>query len=337
MTRRYVYDDIQLLTQQPPTYVVPQEVLDVVIYLESVISIPTYEETPVHTVNHHRRVPHSAVLQKKDKQKSKPEDWSSIRSSFKPTNMHIKTEGIDKQMNDLRVALNKLSNKNYETQKNAIILIINQVLSLEDNTETTAKICHFVFDIASANKFFSEIYANLYQELIETGNDIFRTILLEYVEEFKTTVSQLMYCDPTDDYDGYCRYVKLNDNRRAMSTFIVMLVNRHVLSTELFIHLILHFQAAMMTYLDDIHREKECEELSELLFIVLSHGCQNPALTHSDAWSTQILPTVLLISKMSSKDKTHPSITSRAIFKQLDLVDFINKKGNHGKGNLGSL
>ena len=45
-------------------------------------------------------------------------DWKTIQPqyNFKPVKIEVK-EGFDKQINDIRIALNKLSNKNIETQK----------------------------------------------------------------------------------------------------------------------------------------------------------------------------------------------------------------------------
>jgi hypothetical protein len=53
------------------------------------------------------------------------EDWENIRKTivFKP-NKIVAKEGIEKIVNDIRVALNKISVKNYETQMQHIYKLL---------------------------------------------------------------------------------------------------------------------------------------------------------------------------------------------------------------------
>jgi hypothetical protein len=53
-------------------------------------------------------------------------DWENVRvPTFVPTKIETK-EGIEKQINDFRILLNKISSKNYETQRDLIFNKINE-------------------------------------------------------------------------------------------------------------------------------------------------------------------------------------------------------------------
>jgi len=59
--------------------------------------------------------------------KHNEDSWISSRD-FKPTIIVEKKEGADKIMNDIRGALNKISNKNYDTNKDMIIGYLNELM-----------------------------------------------------------------------------------------------------------------------------------------------------------------------------------------------------------------
>ena len=64
--------------------------------------------------------------------------------------------------NQIRISLNKLSKNTYNAQRNDIMQQMN-ALPAEQYTEIAA----LIFEIASTNKFYSNIYADLYKELVD--------------------------------------------------------------------------------------------------------------------------------------------------------------------------
>ena len=89
--------------------------------------------------------------------------------NFKTTKIETKT-GIEKQVNDLRVMLNKISKATYEKQRDAILAAFRDYFTSTEEglvtNENTTRLSKAVFDIASTNKFYSELYADLFKELI---------------------------------------------------------------------------------------------------------------------------------------------------------------------------
>jgi hypothetical protein len=227
--------------------------------------------------------------------------------------------GVEKNINDIRISLNKISNKNYETQKE---IILNHMLIIDDD-ESLQKVAQFIFDVVSSNKFYCELYADLFKELVNK-TPIFLRILYEHVSEYKSSLDNLKYIDSTIDYDGYCNYVKNNENRRAMATFFMMLSARNIINNKIILSIIDHFQTSLLKLIDIKDNVLECEEISEIIFIFISIGNSNDLLIIEEEWNDKIIPCVKQISKF--KVKEHSSLSSRIIFKQMDLNDFVSKR-----------
>ena len=152
-------------------------------------------------------------------------EWENLRKdmNFKPTVMENK-EGYEKIINEIRICLNKLTDKNYAKQRDEIFEHIRGILVFEDelSKEGLKRVSNALFDIASTNKFFSKIYAQIYAELMNEFA-IFSEILGGFLTEFVNKITTIHYVDPDKDYDGYCLYVKSQDSRRATSGFMIHL------------------------------------------------------------------------------------------------------------------
>ena len=88
-----------------------------------------------------------------------------------------------------------------------------------------------IFTIASQNKFYSNLYAQLYSELKEKIQAI-QDIFLKSYEEFIKTFEIIEYVEAEEDYDKFCLVNKDNDNRKAMSLFIVYLTNYNMIENQ---------------------------------------------------------------------------------------------------------
>jgi len=267
------------------------------------------------------------IVRRNGRSQSSDMDWErdkdkNTQSTFKITKMETK-EGVEKRINEIRAALNKISKKNYDVQKTAIIQNIDSFYENESNIETRVedigKISQYIFDIASSNKFFSELYAELYRELIGKY-DIFGTILTDFVNNFNENIQHIQYVNSDKDYDGYCNYVKMNDNRKATSTFIVNLMKNGILPNQTVMQIIRFFMSQIVNYIDEPDRINEVEEITENLFIFVSQS--QAELSKLDEWTSEFVPKIGSIAKM--KVSEHKSISNRVIFKYMDIVDSLN-------------
>jgi hypothetical protein len=247
------------------------------------------------------------------------EDWKNVRTVFKATKIEIK-EGTEKQISEIRTALNKLSNKNVDTQKNVIIQLIHQTMNETKETDDDLnKIAKIIFDIASSNKFYSEIYADLYKELISEFS-IFNDKLENLIDNYKESLNNICAVDPNVDYDGYCKYTKTNDLRKAMISFIVNLTKKNVINDEMILNLILYLFDIVSKNAQEPNKTNEVEEITENIFIIITQS--SSLLNTSEVWDNQIIPKINELSKIRKTDpERYISMTNRAGFKYMDMVD----------------
>ena len=257
---------------------------------------------------------------------SNSDDWNSGKS-FKATKIMTK-EGVEKDINDIRISLNKISNKNYETHRDLIILLVekfmddpgNELDASENTLMNIKKIAQFIFDIASTNKFYGDIYADLYKELVEKF-EIFSTILNDFVSNYNNNIYTLQYVDSNVDYDAYCEYNKANETRRATASFLVLLMNRSVLKTSTLTDLIIHFQSVFTKYISEENRTNEADEITEVLFLLITMGAE--ILSVLPEWESTIIPNIIITSKLKAKEQK--SMSSRSVFKYMDLLKKIGR------------
>ena len=257
------------------------------------------------------------------KSKDRPSmDWENVRVPvFTPTKMQTK-EGIEKQINDFRILLNKISSKNYETQRDLIFSKLDEIISTNEyNSEADLeKIAVIIFDIASANKFYSDLYADLYVELINKF-EIFDDKLDGMLDKYYESLKNIHYVDHNVDYDGFCNYTKTNDLRKAMASFIVNLMKKCAIEKDKVIGLISSIQTLAKDYINSENRVNEVDEIIENLFLLLTQSVS--ALYSEEKWSSEVLPSVNELSKLKSKDCK--SLSSRAVFKCMDILDNLNR------------
>jgi hypothetical protein len=239
-----------------------------------------------------------------------------------------------------------MSESNYDTQSKLVIDIIEKyfILSSEStdddndkfgkgiteakNDETkyikndfVERFSFVLLTILSGNTFLSSVYSKLYKKLISKYT-IFEETLNTFIENFKLKIEEeVHYIDPDKDYDGYCKYVKNNDNRKATSLFIVNLVKINGLDKQYIISILEHFLTKSLQFIDMENKINEVEEITDNIFIIVSNIYL--VIYKTSQWKDNIYPIILQISKM--KNKEHLSISSRIIFKYMDVQGFINK------------
>jgi len=231
----------------------------------------------------------------------------------------VTREGMEKQLNDIRVYLNKISTKTYETLKTNIMDEITKFMESEsenNNFETDfQRIISFVFDIASSNKFYSELYAELYKELITTIPR-FADAIPAFLQSYRESVRNIKCVDQNVDYDGFCANNKINERRKATSTFLVHMLKKGIIDSKQLLDIIVDLQNLSLQYVDQDGRVNEVDELTENLFILMTMG--SPLLIDNDKWSGEIIPLANTFAAMKSKEKK--SLSSRAVFKYMDIV-----------------
>lgn len=249
----------------------------------------------------------------------KAEDWSAVRS-YKTTKIPEVKEGTEKSIKDIRIALNKFSNKNAETQHDVIVTLIKQVMSeSKEVEEDTKKVCTLIFDIVSANEFYSALYAKLYKDLIGIFPE-FSGKIVDILDKYKESFNNIKVVDPNVDYDGFCDNVKSNDLRRAMTTFIINLAKNQAINESDVLNIILYLEELVISYAEEPDKSPVVEEITENIFIFVTQG--NKMLNATAIWKERIIPNIHAISKLRKTDSAkYKSMSSRATFKYMDMID----------------
>ena len=233
---------------------------------------------------------------------------------FKITTMEQK-DGIEKTFNEIQILLNKLSAKNYDTNSEKIFELVH-IHQLHENDESLRKIGDFIFMVVSQNTFFSEIYANLFAIFIEKFA-VFQQILIERVELYATAFQNYKYVDQTSNYEEYCAFNKTNDAKKATATFFNHLMNKHILTTEHITKIITELQNVIQA-----NMENQTANIIDELFEFLSIFMSNTQITLYDN-CPNLIENVRMISKIAPRERK--SISSRTIFKAIELLDKIQK------------
>jgi len=240
-------------------------------------------------------------------------EWETMRS-FKATKIESKT-GIEKTVNDIRIALNKMSDKNYDKQQSAVLALVADHFNGSESEEDTRRISRAIFDIASTNKLNSGIYANLYKSLVDL-NIVFRTLLDEFVSGVTNMDGFPIYVDPDTDYDGFCVYSKACDRKKATSTFLVHCLKVDLIDPSQIAQILGEFLEYVETHIESDGFSKLVEEVIENVFVITTL-CGKSVTSRKNNWK----PVVERLAARRSDGL--PSFSNRAAFKCMDILEQI--------------
>jgi hypothetical protein len=233
--------------------------------------------------------------------------WTTPKETFKATHFVSQNKSLsDTYLSDIRVFLNKISEKTFDKLKENIIDIYSKV-----EPENKLFVAEQIFDIASSNVFLSTMNAKLYGDLInvdDTFGKVLETRCQEYWKEF-TEVENLSHPENTKEID----------RRLSMTKFLVCLyLHDTLLSLENFMEKLSEWAERVMIWGQEPGRTSAVEELTEHLFWHLQQSYMRLSEQFPDKWDQMYE----IISELSEKTvKDWPSLSNRAIFKYRDLMD----------------
>lgn len=224
-----------------------------------------------------------------------------------------KKEGDEKIINDIRSSLNKLSDKNYDTQLELLIENIDLLIEDKDDKNIT-NIMELLIDISSGNSYLSNLYAKLWKCLIEKyGNNNYIDMLFD---KYTNLINNIEYMDPNIDYDKHCKINKVNDKRKNITTFMVNLLQENVITKEYCINVINNVIDDIENNIIDNIPEYKNDELVEILKVLVTNSVS--ILKTHNSWKN-IHDYIVDISNKKKKDLN--SISTRTLFKFMDMRD----------------
>lgn len=323
LNMKYTLIDFSDITFNGFDLVISDHIIKMISDLASEVGSPTYVKTPVFQKRENPMKAESSTKNpnykkrrgNKDMEILNDEHWEPIKN-FQPTKIESKC-GIDIQIDTIRGFLNKMTDKNYIDNKNKIIDVINNLVSENVSNEDIIKVSTTIFDIASTNRYYSKIYADLYSELIN-HYDMMRIVFEESLNKFISLFDNIEYVDSVVDYDKFCKINKDNEKRRALSSFFINLMTNKIISKEIIISITRNLLFQIYTFISEENKKNEVDELTENISILYKKNMY-------DSIQYELIDNMTIqqvIEKLAhSKSKDYKSFTNKSIFKFMDMID----------------
>lgn len=245
------------------------------------------------------------------------ENWKK-REEFKAT-VIAKKEGYENLLGELKKFLNKLTTANYDTQAESVIETVKSIIALDDEDDKIRmglmQTTEVIMQVACSNKYYSALYAKLYMRLV----DIHEQFLEEkgrVCDKFLNALQEIEIVDPNVDYDRFCIVNKKNDERRSMMLFIINLYKTGGCSIDELSGIVIKIDEMIHTHVSASSFIEYTNELTEIMNIFVTNMVTE--IKTNKEW-VFVKDRIVDYSKYKTKD--YPGMSSRTIFKYMDMVD----------------
>jgi hypothetical protein len=313
----YTLSEIENICWKAEHLPLPEDTIKIIDTISEQVGAPSYNRTPTFQ---NKTAPGGGGgnRRKKKNEEINAEDWEAIRT-FQKTEI-VKKEGIEKEIDSIRLLINKLTEKTYDKIVESMITTLNEIHENGNyNDESVNKIGFAIFNMATSNKFNSNVYARLCSKLL-SEYDFMNSIIHNNITEFMKLFDNMVFVSPEENYDAFCDMNIANDKRRSMSLFLTNLYKNNVITMDIVFANIVNIQNILMTNKNDISKKKENEELSENLYTLLTN-IPFLILTKHNGWS--IINDNIEIIK-NSDSTVNLGISSKCKFKHMDISDKLN-------------
>jgi hypothetical protein len=323
MAMRYTLQDFNDITFNGFDIKLPEETLLMITELSQQVGSPTYIKTPTFQKRENiLKVAPDVSGDFKKKKRGKPTeilndaDWETIRT-FQTTKIEQKV-GVDAQIDLLRFWLNKMTDKTFLESCDNILEILNQLIQEGTAGGDMMRVGNAIFEIASNNRLFSKLYAELYCKLI-SNFEVMKDVFNENLATFMGLFNSIEYVDPEKDYDKFCKVNVDNERRKALSLFFVNLTTNKIISENQLQGMACSLLKMLVAFIKEDNKKNEVDEITENISILFSY---NKQLFES---CDELFDGDKFVAKIENlancKAKTYPSLSSKAIFKFMDLIE----------------
>ena len=330
ISNRYTLQKINDIIFQGFDYSLPETTIKIISEIALQVGAPDYVRTPVFqkrenvsTLKSENTISGKKKRGNKGMENINDEDWNIIRSSnpqsFQSTKLEEKT-GIDIQIDSIRVLLNKLTDKNYIDMRNKIINIIEQLINENILPEELTRISSTLFDIASMNRFYSKMYADLFSDL-SVKFEIFKKTIDTNLSKFAELFNCIEYVDSNIDYDRFCENNKKNEKRKSLSAFYINLMTNNIISKKTIMTITRNLLDLIYTFIMEDNKKNEVDELTENVYILYKKEIYE--FDNGDEYDKIQDNTIneIVFKIAQSKVKDYKSLTNKSLFKFMDMID----------------
>lgn len=319
---RYNLDSVNKILFEGFECPLSENTLKIISDLTSQVSSPTYVKTPVFPkqtvgVNGCGGGSSAGIITggnkigkkiRRDKVQEIIDDaqWETIKTPI------IEKKVENRQVINIRTLLNKLTDRNYIDIRNNIFDILSEDTMV---IEEFQKLIAIIFDIASSNRFYSKIYAELCSDL-SNKYDIMSTIISENIHTFTELFNKIEYIDSVVNYDRFCEINKQNEKRKSLATFYLNMMKNGIIDKQIIINIMSELLRQFEQFISQDDKKNEVDEITETIAILYNKDFYEEIMFKDDTYVNDFIST---ISK--SKVKDHKSLTSKTLFKFMDLVE----------------
>lgn len=288
---RYTYEDMKALEMMVNIIEFDDEVLNIINSIATKVGSSNYVKTPVFT--------------KTKKQMPKPVIIESDKVST---------------LKKIQLILNKISKTSYVKLKDEMLSLIDDVNKLEKEISIN-EISEKIFETASIQKINANIYADLYEELINLYPS-FQEDCTRYCNSRINIFDDIKIRNPNTNYEEFCKDNLQNDKIRSLCLFYVELCKRSIIKMD-YLTDILNLLLKKINDSEniDFNDENPCSEYIENIFIIITNMYN--LLKVDDKWVD--IYNKLKTIKNQDKNK-NKNITSKIKFKIMDIIDFVENK-----------
>jgi pimeloyl-CoA synthetase len=326
-TMKYTLNNVQDILFQGFDFILPEETLKKISELALKVGSPDYVKTPVFkkidnlmkTESYKEVVPgFRKGRRNKTFESVNNDDWETI-TTFKTTKIEEKV-GLDVQIDLIRVQLNKMTDKNYIDIRNKIFDIIDKLVLENINLEDMTRLSSTIFEIASNNRFFSKIYAELYSDL-STKYDIMKTTFERNLIVFTSLFNNIEYIDPKVNYDKFCEINKKNEKRKSLAAFYLNLMYNNIIPKKTIMTITRNLLNELYMFIQEEDKKNEVDELSETIGILYKKELYKDDDGGDYVFIEGFTITEVIEKIAKSKVKDYKSLTNKSLFKFMDLID----------------
>jgi hypothetical protein len=130
--------------------------------------------------------------------------------------------------------------------------------------------------------------------------------------------ANIEYVDPDVNYDEFCRINKINEKRKSLSTFFMNLSENNLLSRDKLVELTYIMIQRVIEYIPMADKKAHVDEYTENIAILFNKDTYANVSDKLIDGKT-ITETIQMLA--TSKPKTYPGLSSKCIFKYMDLID----------------
>lgn len=316
----YTIQDFNTIIFNGFNFTLSEDIVQKINELAAQVGSPTYIKTPVFQKKD--RTAESVSQSSNPKRRRDATKYNNYPSHdhdkiFNATKILHKT-GLAADIDLIRSYLNKITDRTFVDMKTNIIGLLDKLIQENTISQTELmRISSYLFEFASTNRYFSKLYAGLYTDLVNKYECMKKT-LDDSFHSFLELFTNIEYVDPDVNYDEFCRINKINEKRKSLSTFFINLSANNMLQHDKLVDLTYAMIQRVLEYIPMADKKAHVDEYTENIAILFDKEIY-ANVTDKLIDGKTITETIQMLA--TTKPKTYPGLSSKCIFKYMDLVE----------------